>query len=89
MQINKSTATVFTSLDDGTGVLLNKETKSTYSLNRTGSLLWKLIEEVNTVSLDDLVLITCERFDIGEDDARLALLAFVDRLEKYRMIKLS
>ncbi|MEW6127102.1 MAG: PqqD family protein [Acidobacteriota bacterium] len=89
MQINKSIATVFTPLDDGTGILLNKETKSTYSLNRTGSLLWKLLEEVHSVSLDDLVLITCERFDVGEDDARLALLAFVDRLEKYRMIKLS
>ncbi len=89
MQINKSLATVFTPLDDGTGVLLNKETKATYSLNRTGSMLWKLLEEVNAVGLDDLVLITCERFDVNEDDARLALLAFVDRLEKYKMIRLS
>ena len=89
MQINKSPATVFTQLDDGTGVLLNKETKSTYSLNRTGSLLWKLLEEVNAVALDDLVLITCERFDVNEDDARLALLAFVDRLERYKMVRLS
>ena len=89
MQINKSPATVFTPLDDGTGVLLNKETKSTYSLNRTGSMLWKLLEEVSAVALDDLVLITCERFDVNEDDARLALLAFVDRLERYKMVRLS
>jgi hypothetical protein len=89
MQINKTASTVFTALDDGTGVLLNIETRAYYNLNRTGSLLWKLIEEVQAVSLDDLVMLTCERFDVNEGNARLALLAFVDRLDKFEMIRLS
>jgi hypothetical protein len=89
MQINKTASTVFTPLDDGTGVLLNIETLLYYSLNRTGSQLWKLLEEVQTVSLDDLVMLTCERFDVTEENARLALLAFIDRLDSFKMIRLS
>jgi hypothetical protein len=89
MQINKSASTVFTPLDDGTGVLLNLETRVYYNLNRTGSMLWKLLEEVQSVSLDDLVLLTCERFDVNEENARLSLLSFVDSLKKFRMIVFS
>lgn len=89
MQINKSASTVFTPLDDGTGVLLNIETRVYYSLNRTGSMLWKLLEEVQSVSLDDLVLLTCERFDVDEAKARIALLSFVDHLSKFQMIRFS
>ena len=89
MQINKTASTVFTPLDDGTGVLLNIETRVYYSLNRTGSMLWKLLEEVQSVSLDDLVLLTCERFDINEENARISLLTFVDRLNKFKMIRFS
>ena len=89
MQINKTAATVFTALDDGTGVLLNLETRAYYSLNRTGSRLWKLIEEVEAVSLDDLVMLTCERFEVSQEQARQALLAYVDRLDKFKMIRLS
>jgi hypothetical protein len=89
MQINKTASTVFTPLDDGTGVLLNIETRVYYSLNRTGSMLWKLLEEVQSVSLDDLVLLTCERFDINEEKARISLLTFVDHLNKFKMIRIS
>lgn len=89
MLINKTASTVFTPLDDGTGVLLNLGTLNYYSLNRTGTLLWKLIDEVNAVPLDDLVLLTCERFEVGEDDARAALLAFVDHLARFEMVRLG
>lgn len=89
MQINKIASTVFTPLEDGTGVLLNIETRAYYSLNRTGSMLWKLLEEVQSVSLDDLVLLTCERFDVDEDNARSSLVAFVDSLNEFQMIRLA
>jgi hypothetical protein len=89
MLINKSAATVFTSLENGTGVLLNLNTLNYYSLNRTGTLLWKLIDEVASVPLDDLVLLTCERFDVNEEEARQALLAFIDSLERFQMIRLG
>jgi hypothetical protein len=89
MQINKIASTVFTPLDDGTGVLLNLNTLLYFNLNRTGAHLWKLLEEVQTVSLDDLVMLTCERFDVGEEQARSSLLAFVDHLDKFQMVRLS
>ena len=89
MLITKSAPTVFTPLEDGTGVLLNLDTLNYYSLNHTGILLWKLLEEVKSVALEDLILLTCERFEVSEDDARLALLAFVDDLERYDIVRLG
>ena len=89
MQINKTASTVFTPLDDGTGVLLNLDTLLYFNLNRTGAHLWKLLEEVQSVSLDDLVMLTCERFEVNEEQARQSLLAFIDRLDKFQMIRLS
>ena len=89
VQIEKTGQTVFNALDDGTGVLLNVETMAYYKLNKTGVHLWKLLEEVKTVSLDDLVMLTCERYEVSADEARMALLAFIDRLEQYKMIRLT
>ena len=89
MLITKSAATVFTPLDDGTGVLLNLDTLNYFSLNRTGILLWKLLDDVKSVPLDDLVLLTCERYEVGEEEARLALLAFIDRLERFAIVRLG
>lgn len=62
MRIEKSSPTVFTQLDDGTGVLLNVETLSYYGLNRTGVALWREIEADKSFTIDDLVRATCERF---------------------------
>ncbi len=89
VQIERTGQTVFNALDDGTGVLLNVEMMTYYSLNKTGVHLWKLIEEVKTVSLDDLVMLTCERYEVNPEEARLALLAFVDRLEQFKVIRLA
>lgn len=89
MHIEKTGQTVFNALDDGTGVLLNVEMMTYYSLNKTGVHLWKLIDEVKSVSLDDLVMLTCERYEVSAEEARLALLAFIDRLEQYKMIRLT
>ena len=89
MHIEKIGQTVFNALDDGTGVLLNVEMMTYYSLNKTGVHLWKLIDEVKSVSLDDLVMLTCERYEVSAEEARLTLLAFIDRLEQYKMIRLS
>jgi hypothetical protein len=45
MHIEKLQPTVFTPLDDGTGVLLNLQTLLYYSLNKTGAAVWQQIEE--------------------------------------------
>jgi hypothetical protein len=89
MLVEKSPLTVFTPLDDGTGVLLNLETLFYYSLNRTGVALWQEIERGDSPTLDVLVQATCKRFDVDEDGARREIVAFVDRLEEFRMVRVA
>lgn len=86
MRIAKSRLTVFTPLEDETGVLLNLETLFYYSLNRTAVALWQELEHGDPPTLDDLVRATCKRFDVDEDSARRDIVAFVGRLEEFRML---
>lgn len=89
MQIEKASPTVFTPLDDGTGVLLNLNTLFYYSLNRTGAALWQQIEERRAVSLDDLLRKTRERFEVSEDAARPLVIQFIEQLENLKMVRVS
>ncbi len=89
MPIEKSSPTVFTQLDDGTGVLLNLETLLYFSLNRTGVVLWKQIEGSESLEIDDLVCSTCERFNVGEQAARKEIETFVERLRQFTIVQVS
>lgn len=89
MHVQKLTHTVFTPLEDGTGVLLNLETRFYYTLNRTGAALWQELEHTNPSALDNLIRVTCDRFDIDEDSARREVAAFVGQLQDFRMVRLS
>jgi len=89
MVVEKSPQTVFTPLDDGTGVLLNIETLFYYSLNRTGVALWQEIERTNQATLDTLVEATCKRFEIDEDGARRSIIEFVKTLEGFKMVRIA
>ena len=88
MVVEKSPQTVFTPLDDGTGVLLNVETLFYYGLNQTAVALWHEIERSNPPTLDALVQVTCQRFDVDEDAARPEIVAFVRRLQEFKMVRL-
>lgn len=87
MLVEKSLLTVFTPLDDGTGVLLNLETLFYYSLNRTGVALWQEIERSSPPNVDLLVNAICERFDVDEEGARRGIVAFVTRLAEFKMVR--
>ena len=87
MRVEKSARTVFTPLDDGTGVLLNVDTLLYYSINRTGVALWKKIDTNNPSTLDDLVHIVCERFDIDQQVARSEASAFVEKLRELGILR--
>jgi len=87
MRIEKSKLTVFTPLDDGTGVLLNKETLLYFSLNRSGVALWQELDRSGPVTIDDLVRATCDRFDVSEEDAQKQIETFLNRLEQFQMIR--
>jgi len=88
MQIEKTSPTVFTPLEDGTAVLLNLNTLFYYSLNRTGAALWQQIEKNQTVSDGDMVQAICNRFDVDQDLARQTLKEFLGQLEQFKMIRI-
>jgi len=87
MPVEKSPQTIFTPLDDGTGVLLNLETRLYYSLNRTGVAIWQEIGRGITPTVDDLVVAVCKRFSIDEDGARQATVDFVSQLVEFKMVR--
>jgi hypothetical protein len=74
MQVEKLPSTVFTPLENGTGVLLNLSTLCYYSLNKTGVAVWKVLEENNAAA--------------SEDAAQIDLRAFVDHLARFNMVEI-
>jgi coenzyme PQQ synthesis protein D (PqqD) len=89
MRVEKSSHTVFTPLDDGTGVLLNVDTLFYYSLNRTAVALWKLIEANTSFTPDALVPAFCERFEVDREAARRGIAAFVEKLEELQILRVA
>src|SRR5215831_15007228 len=87
MIVEKSPQTVFTPLEDGSGVLLNLQTLFYYNLNRTGAVLWQEIERSGQPTLNSLIEAVCKRFDVSEDGARQEILAFVERLKEFKMVR--
>ena len=55
---------LFTELDDGTGVLLNLDTKFYYSLNRTAAFVWKNIASGAARTTPDLARKLTEAFRV-------------------------
>jgi hypothetical protein len=89
MDIEKASPTVFTALEDGTGVLLNLDTLFYFSLNRTAAVLWQQIEDQRAVTLDELLRSAHERFEVTEDAARPYIIKFVEQLENFKMVRRS
>lgn len=87
MRIEKSSVTVFTPLDDGTGVLLNVDTLFYYSLNRTAVTLWKEIEARSPFAPDDLIPALCKRFEVDQEAARQEIASFVEKLEELKILR--
>ena len=78
---------VFTDLDDGSAVLLHLQTKYYFSLNETGSFLWKLIEREGGASPEELIEELCQAFDVGADKAKNDVSEFVADLKTQGLIR--
>jgi hypothetical protein len=87
MLVEKSARTVFTPLDDGTGVLLNVDTLYYYSINRTGVVLWKEIDAHSPSTLENLIQVVFERFEIDRDVARQETTSFVEKLKALNLLR--
>jgi hypothetical protein len=89
MRVERLSPTVFTPLEDGTGVLLNLETRCYYNLNKTGAAVWRDIEGKGSISLEDIATAICDRFDVAQDAARIDLRAFLEHLARFNMVRLA
>jgi hypothetical protein len=87
MELRKSSASVFTALPDGTGVLRNLETLLYFSLNRTGAMVWQDIDQAETSELEHLVRATCERFDVDQSSASEGIQGFVNQLARFGLVQ--
>ena len=80
---------VFTDLDDGSAVLLHLETKYYFSLNETGSFLWKLLEQETGATEDEMVNELIEAFDVAQDRAKTDVAEFLGQLSEQGLIDLK
>jgi len=87
MRVEKLAQTVFTALEDGTGVLLNLETLCYYKLNKTGAAAWRQIETGS--SLDEIAAGLSERFQVERDAAQIDARAFVEHLARFKMVRIE
>lgn len=83
-RVVRNPAVVCTDLDDG-AVLLDLESTSYYSLNRTGLRIWKFLEEART--LDGIAAHLAAEFEVEYEHALASAERFVSVLEQERLIR--
>ena len=72
---------------DGEEVILHRESEHYFGLNAVGTVLWDSLEEPRTI--DDLVAIIREEFDVSEERGREDVESFVADLEAADLIEVS
>lgn len=77
---------VFTDLDDGSSVLLHLETKYYFSLNETGTFLWRLLDKEDGTTGENMAKDLCEAYDVAPDRARQDVSEFLTNLNEQGLI---
>lgn len=72
---------------DGGAVILHMETKRYYSLNETGALIWRLLQQ--RVELTDIVEQLVETYQVGVADAERAITRLLDELRAESLITVA
>lgn len=69
---------------DGEEVILHRESEKYFGLNAVGTRLWELLEEPRTV--DELVSIVQEDFDVSRERGREDVEAFIEDMEEADLV---
>lgn len=85
-KIKAAKAVAFTDLDDDTGVLLHLENKFYYSLNLTGSFIWRLLEDKQELSEAGIIEAVLDNFDVSPEEAKSDVTDFIEDLTKEGLI---
>lgn len=72
---------------DGEEVILHAESEEYFGLNEVGTKTWESLEQQRTV--DELVTIVSEEFDVSEEQSRRDVESFLDDLEAANLIEVS
>jgi len=86
-KIRRQNAVVFTDLEDGSGgVLLHLESKFYYSLNPTGSFIWKQLEEKEEMTEENLLEAVVDNFEVDAEEAKKDLEEFIEDLTREGLV---
>jgi hypothetical protein len=77
---------LLTELGDGTGVLLDMDSKFYFTLNETAIFVWKLLSAKETFSREQLAARITEHFDVEVGQAGADLDAVLDLLTKEKLV---
>ena len=77
---------LLTELDDGTGVILNLETKYYFTLNATGVVLWKALEG-GARTPQEIVARLVGEFEVEEAEALADVRAVLDELLSEQLVE--
>jgi hypothetical protein len=77
---------LLTRLADGTGVLLDLDTKFYFTLNETGVFVWDTLADADKRSIDALVAALLDAFEVDEETARVDIESVLDALETHRLL---
>lgn len=88
-RVNLNPSVVFTDLEDGNAVLLDLDSKFYYSLNRTGSFMWKVLEDSGSADIAKVIKQIVEEYEVEETQAERDVEEFVGTLAKEGLISLS
>ena len=84
-QFQPCSGVVYTQLDDSEAALLDLETKRFYSLNKTGSRIWHLLQEgVCPASIAETLQ---EEYDVEQKQAMSYVLEFLEELVEQKLIQ--
>ena len=80
---------ILTPLVDGTGVLLDLDSKCYFTLNATGVRIWQTISSTDGATLDSLTEMLVNEFDVSSDDAREDVVALLEELNKESLVSVD
>lgn len=75
---------VFTDMDDDESVLLHLQKRTYFSLNETGTLIWKLLQEGKEV--DDIASALEQTYEVEPAAALQHVTAFLDELAQDELV---
>ena len=67
------------------GFIFDPETGNSYTVNKTGLFIIKLLKEGK--SEEEIVKALSEKFDVSEEDARRDLVDFIEQLRLYGLLE--